>query len=536
MSRPILNNKLIIEVIYHKEVLLIKIKHHYQITTSSKRSASKAFHYKDQSSSMKKQRYHPRTSDHSIANLNKQITFHYCSDIFSPYFSFYMRVNPTNENVIICESTVLPPTSTKHQEIIDNQQAEDEYYYSEMAAFNRQNGNTSETRSIGGVSLTDDESNLSDKIRTNLIINYLPQTMTQDEIKDLFGSIGAIESCKLVRDKTTGQSLGYGFVNFIRTEDADKAVKTMNGLRLQNKTIKISFARPSSETIKFANLYICGIPKQWTTKELENYFSSCGKIITSRILTDANTGSDEIDEQAVLLDEYHFWFYMFDFICRFLSGASKSVGFIRFDQRSEAEIAISKLNGTIPKGFTDPINVKFANTPNAAKSMIGLPLAPSYLPGIPTPQQPVLTTVPPIRQQLNRETHERSKYRYSPLSPADFFAAASYLPAAAAAASATTLTSSTDIASVGWCIFVYNLAPETEESILWQLFGPFGAVQNVKIIRDFQSQKCKGFGFVTMTNYDEALMAINSLNGFTLGNRVLQVSFKTNKPMPIRAF
>jgi RNA recognition motif-containing protein len=42
-------------------------------------------------------------------------------------------------------------------------------------------------------------------MRTNLIINYLPQTMTQDEIKDLFGSIGAIESCKLVRDKTTGK-------------------------------------------------------------------------------------------------------------------------------------------------------------------------------------------------------------------------------------------------------------------------------------------------------------------------------------------
>jgi hypothetical protein len=60
-------------------------------------------------------------------------------------------------------------------------------------------------------------------------------------------------------------------------------------------------------------------------------------------------------------------------------------------------------------GFTDPINVKFANTPNAAKSMIGLPLAPSYLSGIPTSQQPVLTTVPTMRQPLNR-------YRYAALS------------------------------------------------------------------------------------------------------------------------
>ena len=38
----------------------------------------------------------------------------------------------------------------------------------------------------------------------------------------------------------------------------------------------------------------------------------------------------------------------------------------------------------------------------------------------------------------------------------------------------------------------------------------------------------EGFGFVTMTNYDEAVVAIQSLNGYTLGNRVLQVSFKTN--------
>ncbi|XP_027526720.1 ELAV-like protein 2 [Neopelma chrysocephalum] len=81
----------------------------------------------------------------------------------------------------------------------------------------------------------------------------------------------------------------------------------------------------------------------------------------------------------------------------------------------------------------------------------------------------------------------------------------------------------------GWCIFVYNLAPEADESVLWQLFGPFGAVTNVKVIRDFATNKCKGFGFVTMTNYEEAALAIASLNGYRLGDRVLQVSFKTTK-------
>ena len=57
-------------------------------------------------------------------------------------------------------------------------------------------------------------------------------------------------------------------------------------------------------------------------------------------------------------------------------------------------------------GCTDPITVKFANVPSVTKSVVGLPLAPSYLSSISAPQQPILSAVSPIRQQLNR-------YRYA---------------------------------------------------------------------------------------------------------------------------
>lgn len=50
------------------------------------------------------------------------------------------------------------------------------------------------------------ESGSIEDSKTNLIVNYLPQNMTQEELKSLFGSIGEIESCKLVRDKITGNS------------------------------------------------------------------------------------------------------------------------------------------------------------------------------------------------------------------------------------------------------------------------------------------------------------------------------------------
>ncbi|XP_076341344.1 ELAV-like protein 4 isoform X1 [Tachypleus tridentatus] len=324
---------------------------------------------------------------------------------------------------------------------------------------------------------------MTEDSKTNLIVNYLPQTMTQEEIRSLFSSIGEVESCKLIRDKVTGQSLGYGFVNYIRSDDAEKAINTLNGLRLQNKTIKVSYARPSSEAIKGANLYVSGLPKSMAQQELENLFHPFGRIITSRILCDNITGIN-------------------------IPGLSKGVGFVRFDQRIEAERAIKQLHNTIPDGATEPITVKFANNPsNNAKAIA-----------------PLAAFLSPQRRFPGPIHHPANRFRYIPLSPIS-----RYSPIAGDLLAANPLLAGNAVNGSGWCMFVYNLAPDTEENLLWQLFGPFGAVQSVKVIRDLQTNKCKGFGFVTMTNYDEALVAIQSLNGYTLGNRVLQVSFKTNK-------
>ncbi len=59
-----------------------------------------------------------------------------------------------------------------------------------------------------------------------------------------------------------------------------------------------------------------------------------------------------------------------------VAGLSKGVGFIRFDQRVEAERAINKLHGHIPDGATEGITVKFANSPSSNKNITALtPLA-----------------------------------------------------------------------------------------------------------------------------------------------------------------
>ncbi|XP_058974355.1 ELAV-like protein 2 isoform X1 [Musca domestica] len=368
---------------------------------------------------------------------------------------------------------------------------------SSSANANTNNNNPNATNNNNTNANNNNNNNTTDNDpKTNLIVNYLPQTMSQEDIRALFVSFGEVESCKLIRDKVTGQSLGYGFVNYVKQEDAEKAISSLNGLRLQNKTIKVSIARPSSESIKGANLYVSGLPKNMTQPDLEQLFSPYGKIITSRILCDNITGGP-IDQ-----------------------GLSKGVGFIRFDQRHEADQAIKALNGTIPKNATEPIVVKFANNPSNNKAF--QPLT-AYL----TPQNPRTRGFPAAAAAgaaaaaAAAAIHPTAAGRYSSV-------ISRYSPLTGDLL-ANSMLPGNPINGSGWCIFVYNLAQETEENVLWQLFGPFGAVQSVKVIRDLQTNKCKGFGFVTMTNYEEAVLAIQSLNGYTLGNRVLQVSFKTNK-------
>ncbi|XP_077417584.1 ELAV-like protein 1a isoform X5 [Vanacampus margaritifer] len=302
--------------------------------------------------------------------------------------------------------------------------------------------------------------------KTNLIVNYLPQGMSQDDLRNLFSSVGEVESAKLIRDKVGGHSLGYGFVNYVNPSDAERAIESLNGLRLHSKTIKVSYARPSSDTIKDANLYITNLPKTMMQKDVEEMFSHYGRIINSRVLVDQS------------------------------SGMSRGKAFIRFDKRSEAEEAVKNVNGQKPPGASEPISVRFAADPNMMKNtQIISQLYHNQSRRFPGPMH-----------------HQAQRFRFSPMG-VDHMGGVG-VPGNSAA---------------GWCIFIYNLGQDSDESVLWQMFGPFGAVTNVKVIRDFNTNKCKGFGFVTMTNYEEAAMAIASLNGYRLGDKTLQVSFKTSK-------
>lgn len=277
---------------------------------------------------------------------------------------------------------------------------------------------------------------------TKLIVNYIPEVMTQPMMYSLFAAMGKLESCKLIANR------GYGFVEYADAEDATKAQKAFDGLLMQNKTLKVSHAllnpeaKPPTKPEADWNLYMCNLPDEMTLQDLHGLFGQFGRIVNSRV--------------------------------------AAGIAFVLYETQAEAERAIRQMNGAAPDGFAQPLTVKYANKSSGGRSRHGGGA------GSGGARSAIRGWYP----------HE-----HAPVVPS----------------------------AAHWAIYVYNLATDVEELTLWQLFGPYGAIVSVRIIRDHQSNKSRGFGFVTMRNFDQAALAIQELNGYSLMGQPLSVSFKTHK-------
>ena len=79
-------------------------------------------------------------------------------------------------------------------------------------------------------------------------------------------------------------------------------------------------------------------------------------------------------------------------------------------------------------------------------------------------------------------------------------------------------------------LYVGNLPYQTEETELQELFGQFGSVDSVRVMRDMATGRARGFAFVEMTTDEEAQTAAGKLNGHQLGGRALTVNEARPKP------
>jgi len=224
-------------------------------------------------------------------------------------------------------------------------------------------------------------------------------------------------------------------------------------------------------------VYVAQLDKHLTKGDLEQLFGLYGTVLDAKILLD-------------------------------ISGQSRGAGFVRFGSRNEAQVAINELNNTVPQGSLTPLVVKFADSSDKKRKAHTV-----FLPGYGKPSRydpmggrqrvVVPAVVSPYHPAVKDPT--LALYQY----PA-------YQPAVTPQPTQT------------FCLFVYNLPTNVDDSLLYRLFGPFGAISHVNITRE-PGGKSKGYGFVHFMKFEDAHQAVTLMNGASVENKMLQVSFKAPK-------
>lgn len=153
----------------------------------------------------------------------------------------------------------------------------------------------------------------------NIFIKNLDKAIDHKALHDTFSSFGNILSCKVATD-SSGQSKGYGFVQYDSDEAAQKAIEKLNGMLLNDKQVYVGpFLRKQEREMamdkaKFTNVFVKNLSESTTEEDLKNIFGEFGTITSAVVMRDAD-------------------------------GTSRCFGFINFESADDAAQSVETLNG-----------------------------------------------------------------------------------------------------------------------------------------------------------------------------------------------
>jgi RNA recognition motif-containing protein len=78
----------------------------------------------------------------------------------------------------------------------------------------------------------------------NIYVGNLSYTTNEEELKQAFEAHGSVDSAKIITDRGTGRSKGFGFIEMPENDEAQNAINGLNGTDLGGRTINVNEARP----------------------------------------------------------------------------------------------------------------------------------------------------------------------------------------------------------------------------------------------------------------------------------------------------
>ncbi|XP_005880891.2 PREDICTED: polyadenylate-binding protein 1 [Myotis brandtii] len=360
----------------------------------------------------------------------------------------------------------------------------------------------------------------------SLYVGDLHPEVTEAMLYEKFSVAGPILSIRVCRDAVSSRSLGYGYVNFQRPEDAGHALNTMNFDILHGKPMRIMWCQrdPSLRKSGVGNVFVNHLDKSIDNKELYDLFAAFGTILSCKVASDEN--------------------------------GSKGHGFVHFETREAAEKAIAEMNGTLVKErkvfvgqFKRPNQreaerrLKVEEYTNVYVKNFGEGMNDERLLEIFSQYGP-LSSVKVMTDDSGKskgfgfirfERHVDAKKAVEELNGKEFRGKRIYVSRAQKKKEREAelqqkleeIKRNRITKYHGINLYVKNLAESIDDERLLKMFAPFGTITSAKVM--VKGGRRKGFGFVCFSSPEEAKKAVAEMHGKVLSGRRLYVSFARYK-------
>jgi len=309
----------------------------------------------------------------------------------------------------------------------------------------------------------------------SLYVGDLNPEVNEGLLFDIFNAVGPVSSIRVCRDAVTRRSLGYAYVNFHQTADAERALDTMNYTEIKGKPCRIMWSQrdPSLRRSGVGNIFVKNLQESIDNKQLYDTFSLFGNILSCKVVTDRETG------------------------------LSKGYGYIHYETAEAAHAAIDKLDGMLidgqevqvgefmrrneRPGQSDWTNCYVKNIPyewdtnklNEEFSKFGEVLSAAVSMGI---RKRKAKKKAPVKSESTEGEEKEGEDA----------------PAAGAA--------ETDVTESGENTIAKEEEADAEESVVVDDSGETGSGKDKK-------QESLGFGFVNFVEHESAIAAVEALDG-----------------------
>jgi polyadenylate-binding protein len=319
----------------------------------------------------------------------------------------------------------------------------------------------------------------------NIFVKNLHVSIDNKQLYDTFSLFGNILSCKVVTDRESGDSKGYGYVHYETAEAANAAIDKLDGMLIDGQEVQVGhFVRRNERPGQndWTNCYVKKIPLEWDDERLNKEFSQFGEVLSAAVARGTRKPRKKpAKEESETKEE----------------GEDKEEETPEEEKEEEAKEEPAaegevKTNETLGFGF-----VNFAEHEGAVAAVEALN-GKKYTTTIDGEEVEQELFVGRAQKKAERERELRAKYEAEKMDRISKFQ--------------------------GVNLYIKNLDDTVTDDMLRDEFATMGTITSARVMKDMKDGRSRGFGFVCFSTPEEATRAVNEMNGKIIANKPIFVA------------